>query len=87
MLGSAAPGDIGRVVLEGVEGLRRGVGSGAGAGAGAGAGRKVVVLVDGLDFVLAAASNPGTALAMKEMLMELRVVSFLVLSSSTLDLG
>jgi hypothetical protein len=46
-----------------------------------------VVLVDGLDFVLAAASNPGTALAMKEMLMELREVSFLVLSSSTLDLG
>jgi elongator complex protein 6 len=35
-----------------------------------------VVVVDGLDFVLAAASNPGTALAMKEMLMELREVSF-----------
>lgn len=35
-----------------------------------------MVVVDGLDFVLAAASNPGTALAMKEMLMELREVSF-----------
>ncbi|KAK4040711.1 hypothetical protein C8A01DRAFT_45997 [Parachaetomium inaequale] len=76
-LTSAAPGDIGRVVLEGVEQLKTGSSSTAGEGRE----RKVVLVIDGLDFVLAAldprlgqgaGDSSGAAAVMKDMLMELR---------------
>lgn len=86
VLTSPAAGEITRVVLEGVEQLRRGSSTPAVAsGTGETGERKVVVVVDGLDLVLAASSsmspNPGagqqagaTAMAIKDMLMDLREV-------------
>ncbi|KAK3311446.1 uncharacterized protein B0T15DRAFT_389480 [Chaetomium strumarium] len=80
VLTSPAPGDMGRVFLESVEQLKKkekkgGLSTGAGNGSfEGGGGRKVVLVIDGLDFVLAA-SNPaaGTAaIALREMLMDLR---------------
>jgi elongator complex protein 6 len=75
-LTSAAPGEIARVILEGVEALKRGPNDSK-----EDTGRKVVLVLDGLDFVLAASdpekrdgSGSGTALALKEMLMNLREV-------------
>ena len=85
VLTSAAAGDIGRMVLEGVEQLKRSSSTAGAPGTGETRERKVVVVIDGLDFVLAAASSPGpgagqqeptTAMAIKEMLMELREVCF-----------
>ncbi len=76
-LPSASPEDIKRIVLQGVELLRRGSSS---TGAAGGEGRRVILVVDGLDFVLAASpGGSGTALAMKEVLMELREVRFFCL--------
>lgn len=71
--------------MEGVEQLRRGSSTAVASGTGETRERKVVVVVDGLDFVLAASPsmspNPGpgqqagaTAMAIKEMLMDLREV-------------
>ncbi|KAK4242054.1 hypothetical protein C8A03DRAFT_11772 [Achaetomium macrosporum] len=75
VLTSPVPGDMGRVILESVEQLEKGKGS-TGAADGTldgGNGKNVVLVIDGLDFVLAA-SNPaaGTAMALREMLMDLR---------------
>ena len=87
VLSSAVPGEIERVVLEGVERLKRP--SSTVAADGEGREKRVVLVIDGLDFVLAAldpslglgqgvqgaGETPGMAIAMKEMLMELREVS------------
>jgi elongator complex protein 6 len=90
-LTSPAPGDIARVVLEGVEQLMmKACSSSSSATAEEGSKeKKVVLVIDGLDFVLAAldpnlgqgtGDSSGTAAAaaaMKDMLMELREVSLL----------
>ncbi|AEO65021.1 uncharacterized protein THITE_2111529 [Thermothielavioides terrestris NRRL 8126] len=77
---SLAPGDIARVVLEGVAQLKKGGSAGTGLGDREGRERKVVLVIDGLDFVLAASPPPssaggepsGIATAVWEMLMDLR---------------
>ncbi|KAH6630143.1 hypothetical protein B0J18DRAFT_407439 [Chaetomium sp. MPI-SDFR-AT-0129] len=83
-LTSAVPGEIGRVVLEGVGVLGKRAASVASGGNEDGEGRKVVLVIDGLDFVLAALDpypsvgsgnskgEAGTAEAVKTMVMELR---------------
>ncbi|KAH6628673.1 hypothetical protein F5144DRAFT_631781 [Chaetomium tenue] len=95
VLGNAAPGEIGRVVLEGVERLRRSSSTTSSAAAE----RRVVLVIDGLDFVLAAldpslglgqslqggGDAPGTAIATKEMLMELREKTHAVIITLAAD--
>jgi elongator complex protein 6 len=95
-LTSPAPRDIARVVMDGVEQLQRSGSSISSSRTAPGEGseiekKKVVLVIDGLDFVLAASNptpNPGaagvdsssTAMALKEMLMDLREVRWLILS-------
>ncbi|KAL2131994.1 hypothetical protein VTI74DRAFT_4326 [Chaetomium olivicolor] len=68
---SATPGEIGRVVFQGVEQLQRGLTTASASTESRE--RKVVLVIDGLDFVLAASDpTPGAAMALTEMLMELR---------------
>ncbi|KAK4125080.1 hypothetical protein N657DRAFT_352293 [Parathielavia appendiculata] len=81
-LTSPAPGDISRVVMEGVEQLQRSNSNSITSPTGKDSelkGKKVVLVIDGLDLVLAAsdpnagaAAGQATALALKEMLMDLR---------------
>lgn len=106
VLTSAVPGEIRRVVLEGVARLKRSsscsttILARAGEGEAGGGEKRVVLMIDGLDFVLAAldpslgsgqgvqgaGEAPGTAIAMKEMLMELREVRPFLYSGAIIDM-
>jgi elongator complex protein 6 len=103
-LTSPAPRDIGRVIMEGVELLQRSNSSSSGSSSGTAplnegnemTKKKVVLVIDGLDLVLAASNptpdpgvtggdSPSTAMALKEMLMDLREVSLSSLCISRLS--
>lgn len=76
---STSPGEMAKVITEAVGQLKRKrVGGVEGvSGASEGEERKVVLVVDGLDFVLAAAApgqQQGPAVALRDMLLDLREV-------------
>ena len=76
---STSPVEMARVITEAVGQLKRKRVGGVGgvSGASEGEGRKVVLVVDGLDFVLAAAvpgQQQGPAVALRDILLDLREV-------------